>query len=208
MAPHADGERRLDGKVNADVFARVAAARVTWQERVRLAEVRLNAALGRPPSTTVPALVALERGSVPAAVEQTALMRDRRLAAAADDMARFASNPERLAAARAQRDVLEAAVRRRVLESVTRVTAAQERLAIAESTLLPQMELASDAARLAYASGHGAFEAMVSSYHRLLDARMDRAGAAADLDRARVELDIAMGETSERLAQALGAERD
>ena len=208
MAPGADGEMRVHDNVKADVFARVAATRVTWQERVRLAEIRLTAALGRPPSTTIPALAALEPGGVPTAAEQTARMRDLRLAAAADDMARSAPNPERMAAARAARDVLEAAVRRRVLEGVTRVTAARERLAIADSTLLPQMESASDAARLAYASGQGTFEAMVSSYHRLLDARMDRAGAAADLDRARVELDIAMGETSERLAQALGVERD
>jgi outer membrane protein TolC len=198
----ADGMAGHDGS-RASVFARVAAALATWRERARLAEIRLNAALGRDLGAVVPTLFAREFSEVPPDAERMALERDPQMAAADAEVARATSNTPQVELARARREVVVVRVRRRVLEALVRVNAARERLLIASTTLLPQMQLAYDSARLSYSSGRGVFGEMVDSYHRLLEARMDHANASAEYDAARVNLEIAMGETPERLAKTL-----
>jgi hypothetical protein len=197
-----DGERSGHDSSQAATFARVAGTRVAWRERLRLAEVRFAAAIGRPFTSELPPLAPIERTSISADAEATALARDPRLArmqAAAD----ATSDLAQMAALRARRDATEVLVRREFLDRTARFDAARERLAIAESTLVPSMQAAYETARLGYASGHGPFRDMVESYHRLLEARFDQFLAGADVDRARTELDIVIGETPERVTAAL-----
>jgi outer membrane protein TolC len=198
----ADGDMRGHDSEQAATFARVAGTRVAWRERLRLAEIRFAASLGRPFAGELPALAPVERTAIPADAEAVALARDPRLAEARA-AAGGAASDQAVLAARARRDAAEVAVRRQVLDRIARLDAARERLAIAESTLVPSMQAAHDTARLGYAAGRAPFRNMVESYHRLLEARFDQFEAGADLDRARVELDIVMGEPTERLAAAL-----
>jgi outer membrane protein TolC len=199
----ADGGPSGHDSSQAAAFARVAGTRVTWREQLRLAEIRFAAALGRPLAGDLPLLAPVERTGPPADAEATAIARDLRLAGARAATADPASDPAQMAARRARQDATEAVVRREILDRLARLDAARERLAIAESTLVPSMQAAYETARLGYASGHGPFRDMVESYHRLLEARFDQLAAGADVDRARVELDIVMGETPARLAAAL-----
>ena len=172
-------------------IARLAAARVTAREQVMIAELRLNAALGRRVDAPIEALAAREAASPPQNAVELALMRDPRLAAASD----------------ARRDAIALGVRRRVLEALTRVEGARERALIMTTTVLPQVALAFDSARAAYTANQGEFLDMVDAHHRQMEARVESQAAAAVLERALVALDVAIGEPPQRLAHAVGSDR-
>jgi len=172
-------------------IARLAAARVTAREQVRIAELRLNAVLGRRVDAPIETLAAREAASLPENAVELALMRDPRLAAASD----------------ARRDALALDVRRRVLEALARVEGARERAMIVTTTVLPRVALAFDSARAAYTANQGEFLDMVDAHHRQMQARVESAAAAAVLERALVALDVAIGEPPQRLARAVGSDR-
>jgi outer membrane protein TolC len=169
-------------------IARLSAARITAQEQVKVAELRLNAILGRPLEAPVQALAMSEAATLPEGAVAIALGRDPRLAAASN----------------ASRDAVEIEVRRRVLEARARVEGARERATIMTTTVLPQVAIAFDNARAAYTTNQAGFFEMLDAHHRQLEASVENAARAAEYERALVAFDVAMGETPERLARAVG----
>jgi hypothetical protein len=189
LQPRSGGMARHDPSAMIVDIARLASARVTAQEDVKVAEFRLNEVLGRRVDAAVEPLAMLEEISEGANAVETALARDPRLATA---------QPSR-------RDALTAAIRRRVLEAQAGVDGARERAAIMTRTVLPQVALGFDTARAAYAAHQGGFFEMLDAHHRHLAALVEAAAASADHARAVVALEIAIGETPERLARAAGS---
>jgi outer membrane protein TolC len=110
-----------------------------------------------------------------------------RLSAAVD------AQEKRVAAATARRDVLSSAIRHGVRGATVRLAAAQQRVQLIESTVLPQIEHAFELARTAYASGDGEFAEVLESRRLLLSTEVERASARADVDRARADLASAGG---------------
>jgi len=180
MAPH-------DPSAMVVEIARLAAARSTAQELAKIAELRLNAALGRRVDAPVEALAMREATAVPENAVEIALGREPRLAAASG----------------ARRDALAIEVRRRVLEARARVDGARERATIMTTAVLPQVALGFERARAAYTANQGGFLDMLDAHHRQLQTGVEHAAASADYERALLELDIAIGETPERLALAV-----
>ncbi len=169
-------------------IARLASARITAREQVRIAEFRLNAVLGRRVDAPVEALAMRETTTPPGNAVEIALLRDPQLAAASG----------------ARREAIAITVRRRVLEALARVDGARERAMIMTTAVLPQVAVGFDHARAAYTANQGGFLDMLDAHHRQLEARVEHAAISAGYERALVELDIAMGETPERLALAAG----
>jgi hypothetical protein len=172
-------------------IARLSAARITAQEQVKIAELRLNALLGRRLDAPVETLAAREPPTLPENAVEMALARDPRVVAASD----------------ARRDAVAVEIRRRVLEARVRVDAARERAAIMTMTVLPQAAIAFEQARAAYATNQGGFLEMIDAHHRQLEAGVESASRSADYERALVAFEIAVGETPERLARAAGSDR-
>lgn len=170
-------------------IARLSAARMTAQEQVKIAELRLNALLGRRLEAAVEALAVREPPTPPDNAVEIALARDPRLAAA----------PQ------ARRDTVATDIRRRVLEARVRVDAARDRAAIMTTTVLPQLTIEFEHARAAYATNQGGFLEMMDAHHRQLEAGVESAARSADYERALVALEVAIGETPERLARAVAS---
>ena len=184
MARHDPSAMLLD-------VARLTSARIAAQEQVKIAELRLNAVLGRRLDAPVEPLAGRETATPPENAVEIALVRDPQLAAASD----------------ARRDAAATEIRRRVLEARARVDGARERAAIMTKTVLPQVAIAFDSARAAYTTNQGGFLEMMEAHHRQLEAGVENAARSADYEMALVALEIAMGETPERLARAVGADR-
>jgi outer membrane protein TolC len=170
-------------------IARLALGRSTAREQVRVAEVRFNAAVGRRLEAPVGPLATPDVTTAPTDAAAIALARDPRLGGAGG-------------ATGGDRDTITTAVRRRVLEAVARVEGARERAMIMTTSVLPQVELGFERARAAYTANQGGFLEMLDAHHRQVEARIEYAAVDAAYKRALVELDIAMGETPERLARA------
>jgi cobalt-zinc-cadmium efflux system outer membrane protein len=183
-------------------LARLAIRRSTWQERVRLGEVRLNALLGRRLDQPIEPLAERNLSATPADSEQVALGRHPLLAIADAEIARQEAGAPR-EAAQARREVVAAGIRRRVREARIRIDAARERVLLTGDTVLPQLQQAFDAAQVAYATSRGTLSEMLDRHHRLLDARTEYADAYAEFDRALVDLAVATGEDPQRLAPAV-----
>jgi len=201
--PDPDAEMNRHDPSRAAAMARVATMRVTWRERTQLAEIRLNAALGRPLDTVIQPLAPRTFSDVPADVERTALGRSAILAEAEEQVRQTHEDAARRDAALARRDGLAAGIRRQVREAVVRVNAARERSLVSSKTLVPQMQHAYEAARLAYASARLTLMDVFDSYRLLLEARLQDVDAAGAYDRARVDLEIAIGDAPERLSSML-----
>jgi len=73
------------------------------------------------------------------------------------------------------------------------------------TTVLPQVALGFDSARDAYTANQGGFLELVNAHHRQLEAGVETALMSADYERALVAFEIAVGETPERLARAVGS---
>lgn len=99
----------------------------------------------------------------------------------------------RLAAARARQDALALTIRRGVREAVVRMAAAQQRMDLLESTIVPQIEHAFELTRVTYTSGEGEFTDVLESRRLLLAAQVEQAAARAELDRASADLEAMMG---------------
>lgn len=183
------GMARHDSSEMIVNIARLAAGRVTAQEDVRVAEFRLNEVLGRRLEAPVEPIAMGEEPPAVANAIETALARD----------AQLARSPA------ARRDAVTTAVRRRVLEAQARADGARERAAIMTNTVLPQVALGFDTARGAYASHQASFFEMLDAHHRHLETLIEAAAVSADHARAVVALEIAIGETPERLARAAGS---
>ena len=104
---------------------------------------------------------------------------------------------KRVAAARAQRDVVAAAIRQGLHEATAHVDAARERVQLFQSSVLPHVEHAYDVARTQYASGQGDFAALLDDERLALSTRMDLIAAQADLARALADLQMATGDIQE-----------
>lgn len=186
-------------------LARLSVARLAWQERVRVGEVRLNALLGRRLDEPLEPLAERNLSATPTDSEQLALARQPALAIAELEVAAETSDPGREAAI-ARREAAAVTVRRRVREAQIRVDAARERVLLIGDTILPQLQQAFDAAEAAYARGRAGLADMLTSHHTLLGARVDYVSAYAEFDRALVELEIATGEEPRRIAPAVREE--
>jgi hypothetical protein len=94
-----------------------------------------------------------------------------------------------------------------VLEARVRVDAARDRAAIMTTAVLPHAAIAFEQARAAYATNQAGFLEMMDAHHRQLEAGVESASRSADYERALVAFEIVIGETPERLARAVGADR-
>ncbi len=102
-----------------------------------------------------------------------------------------------ISVSQARRRAAESAVRLAVHQARVRVVGAGERMALIESSVLPQAEQTVEVARAGYESDRGSFLALIDSQRVLLDAqlgyfraRAERAQAIADLERV-VGIDLA-----------------
>ena len=179
-------------------IARLALGRSTAREQVKVAEVRFNAAVGRRLEAPVGPLATPDATTAPTDAAAIALARDPRLQGAGGAGRAGGAG----GATGGDRDAITTAVRRRVLEAVARVEGARERAMIMTTSVLPQVELGFERARAAYTANQGGFLEMLDAHHRQVDARIEYGAVDAAYKRALVELDIAMGETPERLARA------
>jgi outer membrane protein TolC len=186
-------------------LARLSVARLAWQEKGRVGEVRLNALLGRGLDQPLEPLAERNLSATPADSEQLALNRQPVLAIAELDIAAQTSDAAREAAA-ARRDALAVTVRRRVRETQIRLDAARERVLLIGDAVLPQLQQAYNAAEAAYATGKAGLVDMLQSHHTLLAGRVQYVDAYADFDRALVELEIAAGEEPRLIAPAVREE--
>jgi outer membrane protein TolC len=220
---------------------------IGWQERARIAEARLNVAMGRAPDTPVPSLSPTRLDFVNAAdVERLALERNPDLAMSAAVVDReqaeltrlrgerrpdyvigggymlqpggagawtaragitwpnapwsrgrlnteIAVQEKRVDAARAEREALELRIRRGVRDTLVSVEAAQERVRLLETTVLPHISHAVDVATIAYGTSRGEYTDLLDSQRMLLTTRMDLIAAQADLQRAAADLESAIG---------------
>jgi outer membrane protein TolC len=107
--------------------------------------------------------------------------------------AELETQTKRVAAARAQRDVVALRVRRAVAEARIRMTAAEREVRLVQSTVLPQAEHAFELARLAYSGGDAAFGDVLESRRLMFSTEVQLAEAQAGLSRAAVDLATAMG---------------
>lgn len=217
-------------------MAQVGLARVSGSERVRLAEHRLRAVMGDVDAESGGTrLDGTSRAAAATSSEASTRGGTSSGEASADGVARIAAliprtfstppaQPERVASERAAAvtlmvhepgDALAAAVvsrdaverTRRVRDARTRVDAARERLRLTRTTLVSQAQQAYDSARLAYASQRATLGDVVDTARVMFEARLSEADARADLDRALVEMEVAIGEAPERIAAALAAAR-
>jgi outer membrane protein TolC len=100
----------------------------------------------------------------------------------------------RVAAAKAQRDVVSLRVRRDVAEAAIRMMAAERQVQLVQSTVRPQAEHAFELARVAYSGGDGEFADILESRRLLFTTEVDLTEAQADVSRAVVALETAMGD--------------
>jgi len=110
---------------------------------------------------------------------------------------RIDAQEKRLAAAGAQREVVTAAVRRQVREARVHVEAAQDRIRVLESSVIPHLEHAWEVMRIAYTSDRGDFADLLDTERLLLTTRIEVVSALADLARAVADLQMAMGDLPE-----------
>jgi cobalt-zinc-cadmium efflux system outer membrane protein len=110
---------------------------------------------------------------------------------------RIDAQEKRLAAAGAQRDAVITAVRRQVREARVHVEAAQDRIRVLESSVIPHIEHAWDVMRIAYTSDRGDFADLLDTERLLLTTRIEVVSARADLARAVADLQMAMGDLPE-----------
>jgi outer membrane protein TolC len=168
-------------------LARLASERIVWQQRVRLAEVRLNSLLGRRLDQPIEPLAERNLSATPDDSEEVALRQHPQLAV---------TDP-------ARRDVAVNTIRQRVREARIRLDASRERVLLIGNTVMPQLQQAFDVAQVAYSSNRGDLIELLDAHHRLLEGRVEYAAAYADFDRALVDLAIATGEDPLRLAPAV-----
>ena len=183
-------------------LARLSLARSKWQEKGRIAELRLNALLGRPLDQPFEPLAERNLSATPADAEPLALERQPALALATLDIEGQATAAGRDAAT-ARRDAVSIAIRQQVREARIRLDASRERVLLIGETVLPQLQQAFNAAESAYATGRTTLIEMLQRHHALLAARVQYVDAYAAFDRALVELDVATGEEPARLALAV-----
>jgi cobalt-zinc-cadmium efflux system outer membrane protein len=103
---------------------------------------------------------------------------------------------KRVIAAEARSVSLRTILSRAVREAAIRLSAAERRARLIESTTLPQVEHAFELARIGYAAGEGAFPDVLETQRMLLATEIQLAEARADVSRARAELDAAVGRLS------------
>jgi outer membrane protein TolC len=181
-------------------IARLALGRSTAREQVKIAEVRLNAVLGRRLDAPVGPLAMADVTAAPPDAVEVALARDPRLGGAGGASGAGGAG----GAGGGDRETISTAIRRRALEALARVEGARVRAMIMTSSVLPQVELGFEQARAAYTANQGDFLGMLDAHHRQVEARIEYAAVDAAHKRALAELDIAMGETPDRLARAAG----
>jgi outer membrane protein TolC len=100
---------------------------------------------------------------------------------------------KRLAAARAQREVVVARIRYRIRDVTVRIANAERQARLLESTVMPQVEHAFELARVAYTGGEGDFMDVLESQRLLLTTKLESATARAEIARAYADLEAAVG---------------
>jgi outer membrane protein TolC len=219
---------------------------IAAEQRVQSAELRLNAALGRPLAQPVESLVPVALSIPVADAERLALAQhpdfavvDAMVAREEAELARLQgerrpdyvvgggymlapgdagslllrggvtwpnapwsrgrltaeidAQARRVVAVKAQRDVVSLRVRRDVAEAAIRMAAAERQVQLVQSTVRPQAEHAFELARVAYSGGTGEFADILESRRLLFTTEVDLAETQADLSRAVVALETAMG---------------
>jgi outer membrane protein TolC len=97
-------------------------------------------------------------------------------------------------AARARQQVVANAIASAVQQAYIRVNSAQARVALLQTTLIPQSQQMVETARVAYENNRGDAGALVENQRMALDAQLDYFRAVGDLQQARADLERAVGE--------------
>lgn len=96
-------------------------------------------------------------------------------------------------AAKARARAMENVIRLAVQEAYVRATAAQERVALLSTTLLPQSDQALQVSRVAYQTDRVDFQTVIDNQRTLLAAQLDRVRALSDFTQALADLEQAVG---------------
>ena len=100
---------------------------------------------------------------------------------------------KRVAAVKAQRDVIVARIRYRVRDVTVRIAAAERQAQLIQNTVMPQVEHAFELTRVAYTGGEGNFMDVLESQRLLLTTEIEYATARAGISRAYADLETAAG---------------
>lgn len=108
------------------------------------------------------------------------------------DAAKAEANAE-VAAAKARQQVIGQAIARQVQQAHIRVTTAQARARLLRTDAIPQFQQVLASARLAYESDKGDASALIEDQRLVLDVQLQYFQALAELQRARADLEYAVG---------------
>jgi cobalt-zinc-cadmium efflux system outer membrane protein len=111
-----------------------------------------------------------------------------------------------VAAARARYDAAAASLRLMVQEAWVRAAAAAARADLLKGSVLPQANHALEAAQIGYQGDRGGLLSVIESQRAAVDAELDYYGALADVERARADLERAVGVPIHSLTAAGGAQ--
>ena len=107
--------------------------------------------------------------------------------------ARVAEAEAAVATAHARDRAVENTVRLAVHDAYVRIEAAQERATLLRTSILPQSDQTLEVSRAAYQTDRADFLSVIDNQRILLDAQLDYYRALSDLDRARADLERAVG---------------
>jgi outer membrane protein, heavy metal efflux system len=106
---------------------------------------------------------------------------------------RIAESTTEVSAAAARLAAAESALRLSIQQAYIKLTTAEQRAAVLQTTVLPQSRQAFEASRIAYESDRGDFLAMIEGQRTLLAAQLDYWRVLGDLAEARADLERAVG---------------
>jgi cobalt-zinc-cadmium efflux system outer membrane protein len=107
--------------------------------------------------------------------------------------ARVAESTTEVSAAAARLQAAESALRLSIQQAYIKVTTAEQRAAVLQTTVLPQSRQALEASRIAYESDRGDFLTLIEGQRTLLAVQLDYWRVLGDLAEARADLERAVG---------------
>ncbi|HET9830341.1 MAG TPA: TolC family protein [Vicinamibacterales bacterium] len=107
--------------------------------------------------------------------------------------ARVAEQIAAVSAAKARERAMENNIRLAVQEALVRAQSAQQRAALARTTILPQAKQTFDVSRVAYQADRIDFQTVLDNQRMLLDSELDYYKALSDFEQALADLERAIG---------------
>ncbi len=121
-------------------------------------------------------------------------------------VAAIAEASAEVAAAQARYDAVAASLRLMVQEAWVRAAAAATRADLLKGSVIPQASHALEAAQIGYQGDRGSLLSVIESQRAAVDAELEYDGALADFERARADLERAVGVPVNTFVAAGGAQ--